>query len=185
MKALVVVDMQNDFVHGKLGTIEARTAIEQVNDWIIWANFSIRNDHSDRTPIIFTRDTHTEESWRNYMESDNFPIHCERGTYGWEIIDEIDTTGGIIIDKESFGGKEIIQNLKEFESQNQDYLDEIVVCGVCTDICVISTAIILQSFFPYAKIHIGSSACAGTSPENHEKALEIMKGLGMEVDNKG
>lgn len=184
MKALIVVDMQNDFVHGKLGTIEARTAIEQVNDWIEWANFSIREDKSDRIPIIFTRDTHTEESWKNYNESDHFPIHCEKETYGWEIIDEIDTSNGIIIDKEAFGAKEIIQKLKEIESQNQDYMDEIVICGVCTDICVISTAVIVQTFFPYSRIIIGEKACAGTNPDNHVKAIEIMKGLGMTIDDR-
>ncbi len=161
-KLLIVVDMQNDFVTGTLGTNEAENIVSNVK---LKVEEYKKNFHN----IIFTRDTHME----NYLESlegKNLPImHCIKGTKGHEIIDELDTNGYKIIEKPSFGSLELA------ELTAKDNYDEIELCGLCTDICVISNAIILKAKLPETKISVDQNCCAGVSVDTHNAAIKTMK----------
>lgn len=164
MKLLIVVDMQNDFIDGALGTKEAEAIVPNVVKKI--------NEYSGQ--IIFTRDTHYD----NYLESNegrNLPVpHCIKGTTGWEISSKLPIPkGATIIDKETFGSKDLGSILLELN--HKEPVDEIELIGLCTDICVISNAMIAKAFLPEAKIVIDSTCCAGVSPKTHDNALEAMK----------
>lgn len=158
MKTLIVVDVQNDFVTGALGTPEAQAIIPNVKEKI---QEYVRNNHQ----IIFTRDTHQE----NYLETNegkNLPVpHCIEGTEGWNIIDGLEVPNCSYIDKPTFGWTH--WNTKSFE--------EIEIIGLCTDICVVSNALILKAMFPEIKITVDASCCAGVTPESHKSALTTMK----------
>ncbi len=156
-KTLIVVDMQNDFVDGSLGTKEAREIVDRVKA-------KIEQYRNNGQEIIFTRDTHYE----NYLETNegkNLPVkHCIYGTKGWEIKEELNTEGCKVIDKKSFGWL----GWKDLE------LDEVEMVGLCTDICVVSNALIIKAAFPEIEVTVDASCCAGVTPESHKAALETM-----------
>ncbi len=157
-KTLIVVDMQNDFIDGSLGTKEARAIVENVKKKI--AQYQDRGDE-----IIFTRDTHKE----NYLETSegkNLPVeHCILGTDGWNIAEGLEVPGCKYIDKPTFG----------FVDWKDMSFDEIELVGLCTDICVVSNALILKATFPDVPISVDGSCCAGVTPSTHAAALETMK----------
>ena len=162
-RVLVVVDMQNDFIDGALGTKEAEAIVGNVAD-------CIRDFQGE---VVFTRDTHFE----NYMETQegkNLPVpHCIKGTNGWEIREELKTlmTGEMrIFDKLTFGSVELGQYLV-----GQGDVEDVTVIGLCTDICVISNALLIKAFLPEVKVTVDSKCCAGVTPQSHEQALEAMK----------
>lgn len=163
MKLLAVIDMQNDFIDGTLGTSEAVKIVENVAD-------KIAEMSGIGAEIIFTRDTHFE----NYLETSEgkkLPVsHCIKDTHGWQITDNLNTTGAKIIDKPSFGSYE----LAEYAASKTN-LEEIILVGLCTDICVISNAILLKAKLPEIKITVDSSCCAGVTVQSHTNALEAMK----------
>ncbi|MDO4380262.1 MAG: isochorismatase family cysteine hydrolase [Clostridia bacterium] len=163
-RTLIVVDMQNDFITGSLGTEEAQGIVENVKRKI--AQFKENGDE-----IIFTRDTHGE----NYLstpEGKKLPVvHCVKGTSGWEIADGIYESGCEIIDKPSFG----------YTGWSRFDFEKIELCGLCTDICVVSNALILKAFFPEAEISVDPSCCAGVTPKSHNAALETMKMCQIEI----
>lgn len=165
MKTLIVVDMQNDFVTGSLGTKEARAIVPNVKRKI--------QEYADRgDQIIFTRDTH----YSNYLETREgkmLPVeHCIYETKGWQIVDGLEVPGCKYIDKETFGWN---------NWNDRNYYDDIELIGVCTDICVISNAIILKAQFPEVKITVDASCCAGATPELHEAALKVMRSCQINV----
>lgn len=157
-KTLIVIDMQNDFIDGSLGTAEAAAIVDNVKA-------KIDEYKAAGNEIIFTRDTHCE----NYLdtpEGKKLPVvHCVKGTPGWEISQMLYTEGCDIIDKPSFG----------WTKWNERSFEEIELVGLCTDICVISNALILKAFFPEAEITVDASCCAGVTPETHNAALAAMK----------
>ncbi len=158
MKTLIVIDMQNDFVTGCLGTGEARNIVENVKKKIL-------EYASAGQEIIFTRDTHGED-YLDTPEGKKLPVtHCVKGTNGWEIVPELETEGCEIIDKPTFGWT-------GWAGRN---FEEIMLVGVCTDICVVSNALILKAMYPDAAISVDSSCCAGVTRESHMAALETMK----------
>lgn len=161
-KVLVVVDMQKDFIDGSLGTAEAVRIVPNVED-------KIKGWDGD---IVFTRDTHKEE----YLETNegaNLPVmHCISGTPGWEIEGRLlDAAGGEkrIYNKDTFGSRELAMDLMA------EGADVVELVGLCTDICVISNALLIKAFLPEAKIRVDASCCAGVTPESHRNALEAMK----------
>lgn len=163
MKVLCVIDMQNDFIDGALGTKEAEAIVENVK-----AKIELYRKNGDT--VIFTRDTHTED-YMNTQEGKNLPVpHCIKGSKGWEISEKLDTASDKIIDKPTFGSFE----LTEYISTLAD-VDEIELIGLCTDICVISNAMILKARFTETPIKVDSSCCAGVTPESHANALGAMK----------
>ena len=163
MKLLIVVDMQNDFIDGALGTKEAVQIVEAVKSKV---QAALQNGWN----VIYTRDTHTED-YMNTQEGKNLPvIHCVKGTDGWEISNKVYEEGCMIMVKPSFGSLELADWVAE-----QENAEEIELIGLCTDICVISNAMILKARLPEVKISVDASCCAGVTPESHENALNAMK----------
>ena len=170
MKYLIVVDMQNDFIDGALGTAEAVSIVPYVKSVI--ENFDGK--------VIFTRDTHFE----NYMETQegkNLPVpHCIKGTDGWQIRAELDALRKTeAIDKVTFGSKDLVQILK-----NEGDIESITFVGLCTDICVISNVMIVKAFYPEIPLIVDAKACAGVTPESHKNALNAMKMCQVTVINE-
>ena len=169
MKALIVVDMQNDFIDGALGTGEAVAIVGNVKDKI--AEYRKNGD-----TVIFTRDTHGED-YMSTQEGKNLPVpHCIKGTKGWEISPMLDVDDSIVIDKPTFGSKELAVYLAGI-----DTLEEVELIGLCTDICVISNAMLIKAFMPELKVSVDGSCCAGVTPESHSNALSAMKMCQIEV----
>ena len=157
-KTLIVVDMQNDFITGSLGTKEAQDIVQKVKDKI--TEYQKRGDE-----IIFTRDTH-QTDYLNTPEGKKLPVeHCIEGTKGWQIADGLEVDGATYIDKPTFG----------WTHWNDRTFEEIEMVGLCTDICVVSNALILKATFPDVEITVDASCCAGVTPETHIAALETMK----------
>ena len=164
-KILVVIDMQNDFIDGSLGTPEAVAIVDNVVNKI--NTYKANN-------IYATRDTHFE----NYLETSegkNLPVvHCVKDTFGWQINSTVADAikNSVIIDKPSFGSLELAEMLRK-RSEKEDI--EIELVGLCTDICVVSNAMILKAYMPEVKISVDGSCCAGVTKESHFKALDTMK----------
>lgn len=165
MNTLIVVDMQNDFVTGTLGTKEAQDIVPKVS-----AKIKEYADRKDR--IIFTRDTHYS-GYLDTPEGKALPIkHCICNTDGWKIVNGLEVPGCEYINKNNFG----------YPCWNRKMLDgDIELIGVCTDICVISNALILKSQYPNNNISVDASCCAGVTPELHKKALDVMKSCQINV----
>lgn len=162
-KVLVVVDMQNDFIDGALGTAEAVAIVPKVAEKI--KNF-------DGT-VLYTRDTH-EENYMETQEGRNLPVpHCIRGTEGWQIRTELQQAGAEVVDKPTFGSRILAEKLVEMN--REEAIESITLIGLCTDICVISNAFVIKAFLPETQIIVDSSCCAGVTAESHERALEAMK----------
>lgn len=168
MKTLIVVDMQNDFVTGSLGTKEAQAIIPTVRKKI--QEYVNRGDQ-----IIFTRDTH----YSNYLDTQEGKMlqveHCMYTTKGWQIVEGLEVPGCKYIDKETFG----------WNNWNDYDYEEIELIGVCSDICVIFNALILKAQFPETKITVDASCCAGVTPELHEAALKVMRSCQINVIGDG
>ena len=171
MNILVVVDMQNDFIDGALGTPEAVAIVPKV--MVKMMNFD--------GLVLATRDTHGED-YLEKQEGKNLPVvHCIKGTHGWEIKDEIQQL--LIsqpIDKPTFGSEALGKVLKDLNNDVEP-IDSITLVGLCTDICVISNAMLLKAFLPEVPIMVDASCCAGVTPESHERALEAMKACQFEI----
>lgn len=171
MKLLVVVDMQNDFIDGALGTKEAVQIVEPVKE-------KIQGALTKGNAVIYTRDTHTV-NYLNTQEGKNLPVvHCVEGTAGWEIAGGVYKEGCPIINKPSFGSLELAD-----WAANQQGIDEIELIGLCTDICVISNAMILKAKLPEIKISVDAACCAGVTPESHENALKAMQMCQIKIVN--
>ena len=157
-KTLIVVDMQNDFIDMALGTKEAVAIVPKVK-----AKIEEYAENGDE--IIFTRDTHSE----NYLETPEgrkLPVpHCIKGTEGWKIAEGLYVEGSKIIDKPNFG----------WPNWKEETLEDVELIGLCTDICVVSNALIIKAQFPEASVKVDASCCAGVTPETHNAALATMK----------
>ena len=163
-KTLIVVDMQNDFIDMALGTKEAVAIVPKVKEKI--ENY-IRNGYE----VIYTRDTHFE----NYLqtaEGKKLPVeHCIKGSKGWQIADGLYVEGCKIIDKPNFG----------WLNWGQEQLEEVELIGLCTDICVVSNALIIKAVFPEAVVKVDGSCCAGVTVASHEAALKTMAMCQVEI----
>ena len=163
MKYLIVVDMQNDFITGTLGSKLAEAIVPNV----------VEKVKSFDGKVIFTRDTHFAD-YINTQEGRNLPVeHCIKDTDGWQICDELKPYVNDVVDKITFGSVELPELVKD--------ADEIELCGLCTDICVISNAMILKATYPEAKITVDSNCCAGVSVESHNIALDAMRAVQIEI----
>ncbi len=169
MKYCIVIDMQNDFITGSLANKEAMAILPKVKAAI---------ESFDGT-VIFTRDTH-KENYLDTQEGKKLPVpHCIQNTWGWEV--EKTLTERIIplyIDKPSFGSL----LLGDYFKQKND-IESITLIGVCTDICVISNAMILKAALPEVEIIVDAALCAGVTPESHNTALQAMKACQITVCN--
>ena len=169
MKVLIVVDMQKDFVDGSLGTPEAQAIVPLVAE-------TIKQFADPNTVCIFTKDTHPI-NYMQTLEGKNLPVaHCIFGSNGWQLEPRIAVAAGSakIIDKPSFGSVELA-NLLADRAKAGEAIESITLVGLCTDICVISNAMLLKAFLPEVPIIVESALCAGVTPESHTRALEAMK----------
>ena len=157
-KTLIVVDMQNDFIHMALGTPEAVAIVPRVKA-------KIQACRDAGYEIIYTRDTHGPE-YLSTPEGKKLPVeHCIRGSKGWEIADGLYVPGCKIINKPNVG----------WPHWDQEVLEDVELIGLCTDICVVSNALIIKATFPDATVKVDKSCCAGVTPESHEAALTTMQ----------
>ena len=157
-KTLIVVDMQNDFIDMALGTPEAVAIVPRVKA-------KIEASRDAGYEIIYTRDTHGPE-YLSTPEGKKLPVeHCIRDSKGWEIADGLYVPGCKIIDKPNFG----------WPHWDQEVLEDVELIGLCTDICVVSNALIIKATFPDAAVKVDKSCCAGVTPESHEAALTTMQ----------
>lgn len=175
MKIIVVVDVQHDFVYGTLGSTEAQTAMKDIIDRLM----QVRKEDM----VIFTRDTH-DERYMDTQEGKNLPVaHCIYRTPGWQIADNIDdivlSEQVRYINKPIFSSYQLIDDINVLSSSYD--IDEVELFGFCTDICVISNALMVKSAFPEIKVKVNSACCAGVTPAKHEAALEVMRSCQIEV----
>lgn len=181
MKVLVVVDMQNDFIDGALGTPEAVRivpgVVEKIRNWdgVVYA----------------TQDTH----FTNYLETQEgriLPVeHCIQGTHGWHIeasVRKALTEGAarndstLYVTKTTFGSRDLAETLAQ--RNKTETIEEIHLVGLCTDICVISNALVLKAFLPEAQLAVDAACCAGVTPQGHQNALDAMKACQIKIYNE-
>ena len=185
-KILFIIDMQNDFINGAFGSEDAQRAVPNVIDIIDGFRRSNNNDTNDM--IFYTLDTHYE-NYLNTFEGKNLPVkHCIENTTGWElnsdIKDAINQYPRHLVKcfrKNTFGSLTMVHEASLVLWEDMNSNDEIFICGLCTDICVISNALLLRAQFPNLKITCYKDACAGTSKEAHDAALTIMKSNQIEI----
>lgn len=186
---LIVVDMQNDFIDGALGTAEAQDIVPKVQK-------KIRQYQPQQ--IIATRDTH-QKDYLKTAEGKYLPVeHCIQGSHGWEIREEIarELSSAVVIDKPTFGSGRLAEYLISLAGQesgdgNSDHSEstcpdkgqgmEIELVGLCTDICVVTNALLLKTALPDAVIRVDGACCAGVTPKSHKAALLTMKMCQVEV----
>ncbi len=176
-KLLIVVDMQNDFITGNLGTKEAESIVANVVS-------KIKNYRANGDEVIYTRDTHGE----NYLETEegnNLPVvHCIKGTWGWELQKDIEIArnqGDKIFDKITFGSIALGEYVSNKMKQDNEL--EVELVGLCTDICVISNALLVKAYCPEIKVSVDANCCAGVTVESHINALNAMKMCQIQVNN--
>lgn len=176
MNVLIVVDMQNDFIDGALGTPEAQAIVDKVVEKVKgWDG-----------KLILTMDTHGAD-YLNTQEGKNLPVpHCIKGELGHAITQKLfnavseryaDTA---IVPKRTFGGVSVVQALHDCGKQ----LESITLVGLCTDICVISNAMLIKAFFPEVPITVDAACCAGVTPESHKNAIAAMKMCQIGIENE-
>lgn len=172
MKVLVVIDMQNDFIDGSLGTPEAvqivPNVVEKIQNWV--------------GPVYATQDTHFPD-YLNTQEGRILPVeHCIHGTHGWHIEPSVRKAlnegaarndSELYVTKNTFGSKALAETLAERNKEQP--IEEIQLVGLCTDICVISNALVIKAFLPDTPIAVDAACCAGVNPESNRNALEAMK----------
>lgn len=170
MKVLIVVDMQNDFIDGALGTGEAEAIVDNVAKKIA----------GHKGKVIFTRDTHKKDYLKT-QEGTKLPVeHCIEGSDGWMISSKLPVNDdAYIIDKPTFGSKELGLYLEKLNAESP--IEEIELIGLCTDICVISNALLIKAFLPEVPISVDPACCAGVTPKSHDTALEAMKMCQIEI----
>lgn len=164
---LITVDMQNDFVDGALGTREAAEIVPRVAEKIV----------AFEGEIIATLDTHTED-YMNTREGKHLPVpHCIRGTEGWKlnktVLQALEQKGYTALEKPTFGCVRLPELIRERAAGDEEIFIELI--GLCTDICVISNALLLKAAFPETEIFVDARCCAGVTPDTHNAALTAMQ----------
>lgn len=184
MKILILVDCQNDFIDGALRNEEAIKKVDRIVN-------KIHNDNYER--LILTFDTHFKSTYDNTLEGTKLPIqHCIVGTEGWCLNSKIHDaiynakTYPEQVNKETFGSLRLLEVVETMIIGHRFIKDETVefeLCGFCTDICVISNALLLRAKFPNHKITVDASCCAGSTIERHNAALEVMDSCQIDIKN--
>ena len=171
-KTLIVVDMQNDFIDGPLGNDECKQAVPAVIDAV---------NNGGYTDVILTRDTHGD-NYLNTQEGRKLPVvHCIKGTDGWQINEKVKTAlkDAVVIDKPTFGSKILAEEITKI-AEKEDIT--VTLVGLCTDICVVSNAILIKAYLPEIPVKVIASCCAGVTPESHEAALATMRMCQVQVE---
>ena len=178
MKCLIVIDMQNDFITGALGTERAKEILPNVIDKV--KNYDGR--------VYYTQDTHSPDTYFDTEEGKKLPIlHCIPNTDGWnlpkELYDSIAKKDHDSVRKSTFASEELVNKLRDFDFENSCRIEEIEIVGVCTNICVISNALLIKSYMPEIPIKVDASCCAGSSVDAHNRALKVMEDCHIDVTN--
>ncbi len=170
---LIVVDMQNDFITGPLGTGEARAILPRV----------IEKVRKHPGPVLFTRDSHGED-YATTQEGRLLPVaHCQTGTEGWQIQEDLEALRCLpALDKPAFGSLELASRVQAIHADTP--LESITFAGLCTDICVISNAMILKAALPEVKVIVDAACCAGVTPDSHRTALKAVKACQIFIENE-
>ena len=180
MNILVVVDMQKDFVDQALGTPEAVSIVPAVAE-------KIRSYAEKGDPVFVTRDTHGAD-YLQTQEGRNLPvIHCVRDSEGWQLDDVVAAVlpeYAVMVDKPTFGSVKLPELIGEYVAVNGAENVHVEVIGLCTDICVVSNALLLKAFYPEMPISLDAKCCAGVTPEKHAAALETMASCQIRIDNR-
>ena len=169
---LIVVDMQNDFVDGALGSKDAQAIVDHVTDKI--KGFS--------GTVLFTRDTHGTDYLKT-QEGLNLPVpHCVENTPGWQLCPAVEALRRTEpVNKVTFGSRQLAEKLCAINEE--DPLHSVTLIGLCTDICVISNAMVIKAFLPEVEIVVDAACCAGVTPESHRTALEAMRSCQIKIEN--
>lgn len=178
MKVLVVVDVQNDFITGSLGTNAAQKALPHIRARI---GAFLRDEKDEQRLLVFTQDTHKGD-YLQTLEGRLLPVvHCMKGTEGWEIPEALRKLApdAKVFEKPTFGSEDLVTYLKQV-NQNES-ISSIELIGFCTDICVISNALLLKATLPNVPITVTADCCAGATPESHKAALQVMQSCQIEV----
>ena len=173
-KFLIVVDMQNDFIDGALGTAEAQAMVPATVA-------RIRQARQEGETILATLDTHGSD-YMNTPEGRKLPVpHCIRETEGWQIHPEVMEAMGdaLLVEKPTFGSTRLPEILRGLAQDPAAMTIELI--GLCTDICVVSNTLLLKAHFPEADIRVREACCAGVTPEKHAAALETMRSCQIDV----
>lgn len=170
-RVLVAVDLQNDFISGSLGTKEAQAMVDRAVEKI--KGFDGK--------VLFTQDTHGPDYLKT-QEGRLLPVeHCIKGTWGWQLEPRVEAVRATTpIEKPTFGSKGLAEVLKAWDTY-EGPLEEIVLIGLCTDICVVSNALLLKAYLPEVPITVDASCCAGVTPEAHRHALEVLRSCQVQV----
>ncbi len=176
-RALVIVDVQNDFVSGALGSDEARAMLPRLLD----------KARSFQGRLVFTMDSHGKD-YLSTQEGRLLPVpHCLRGGEGWRLVPELNEFardhGSHIFQKDSFGSVDLASAVADWARRGE--IDGVELVGLCTDICVVSNALLIKAFSPELEVRVDASCCAGVTPLRHLQALEVMKSCQVLVDNEG
>lgn len=171
---LIVVDMQNDFVSGSLGTPEAQAIVGAV----------ARRAEEFEGAVVFTKDTHGED-YLQTQEGSNLPVvHCVRDTPGWELVEELERVraqrDALVFDKPSFGSLDLAAWL--VEQNDVEPIDSIELVGLCTDICVVSNALLIKANLPEVPLRVEAALCAGVTPQSHRAALDTMRSCQVDIN---
>ena len=175
-KFLIAVDLQKDFIDGSLGTPEARAIVSA-------AARRIRYCRENGWTVLATLDTHGPD-YMDTPEGKKLPVpHCVRGTEGWALNPEIQSalSGCPAVEKPTFGSVRLPGIIRALTEDDSPLAIELI--GLCTDICVVSNALLLKAHFPDASIRVNAACCAGVTPEKHEAALEVMRSCQIDVIN--
>jgi len=174
MKFVITVDMQNDFVTGSLANKDAQKIVQPLAEYL-------RKAEAEGYKLIFTQDTHSED-YLNTPEGKKLPVpHCVKDTEGWKIVPGLAEFSGERVEKPVFGYSGWENFFKRTYNAGADEVNEIVLTGVCTDICVVSNALLLKSVFPAADIKVIGNLCAGLTPEKHRAALDVMSSCQIDI----
>ena len=166
-KLLIVIDMQNDFIYGSLGTGEARAVLPYVKA-------KIEEYRKAGQEIVFTRDTH-DSHYLETQEGKNLPVpHCIRGTDGWQIVKGLHLDEPVF-DKPTFGSSKLADFVKA------GCYDEVALLGVCTDICVLSNAVLVKTACPEMSVKVYEKGCAGVTPDAHKAAIAVLSSIQVEI----
>ena len=163
MRVLAVIDMQKDFIDGALGTKEAEAIVPRVAE-------RLKNARKDGQTVVFTRDTHTDQ-YLHTQEGRQLPVpHCLKGSDGWQIDPSLPVLDAPVFDKPGFGSPALVDYLKQLPA-----LESVEFIGLCTDICVITNALMVKGALPEIPLFVRADCCAGVTPESHKTALAAMK----------
>lgn len=174
-RLLLVVDVQEDFVHGAL---PGARATERIPNMVA----RLEKAKEKKEAIMFTQDTHFEDTYFQTQEGEKLPVlHCVKGSQGWEILSDLQkfiTKDTQVIEKSTFGSLPMMERVQEYLEKGYH---EIEIFGICTDICVINTAVLLKNSFPEVPIYVNASCSAGVSEELHEAALKTMESFQINI----